>query len=351
MSAPPQTPAGPKLLRKGQFLMREGEMGNLAYLIQRGSVEVFVKRDEQRIQLATLGANEIVGEMALIDRLPRSANVVAIEDTVIIPIDLSKLRLIMQTQPDLALLIIRVLVRKIRDINKLVTSGGRKSELEFWYRICTVAEQWGILMNHLPEGNPSARPLPEIISKVMSMPIGEAMRIINVLKQAGLAVNAGRCFGTEIIQDRLSLFLRTYEKQFRDDSTEKQQDPTQIEALVSNVIVDLVAKQEALPGGNAGQVVNPAFGAAARVVKLANLLKTLLSAPILMDFGHQEREALIRSALLRLQRSGLIERDPPTSEEVTLHVSGLMEKAKVADSVPAEFNEIKQILLSSSSNK
>src|SRR5439155_8195331 len=44
-------------------------------------VEVFDSRDSHRVALATVGAGKCVGEMSLMDERPRSANVVALEDT------------------------------------------------------------------------------------------------------------------------------------------------------------------------------------------------------------------------------------------------------------------------------
>ncbi len=62
---------------KNTPLLREGEVSNEIYLILRGKVAV-VKNDQQ---LATLESGAVIGEMALIDRSPRSASVVTLEDS------------------------------------------------------------------------------------------------------------------------------------------------------------------------------------------------------------------------------------------------------------------------------
>jgi CRP-like cAMP-binding protein len=64
----------------GTLVMRQGDPGNCAYLIQSGRVKVFVEQDDKRIELAKLDAGQIFGEMALIFDDPRSASVQAIED-------------------------------------------------------------------------------------------------------------------------------------------------------------------------------------------------------------------------------------------------------------------------------
>jgi CRP/FNR family transcriptional regulator, cyclic AMP receptor protein len=68
-------------LREGEILFERGEAGDGCYWLRRGvaAVSVVSANAEQRI-LAILGAGAIVGELAMIDGLPRSATVTAIRD-------------------------------------------------------------------------------------------------------------------------------------------------------------------------------------------------------------------------------------------------------------------------------
>ncbi len=53
---------------QGQYVLREGEDGDCAYIIRRGEVEVVKKNNNgQEVVIAILGANEIFGEMCLFD--------------------------------------------------------------------------------------------------------------------------------------------------------------------------------------------------------------------------------------------------------------------------------------------
>lgn len=65
---------------KGNIIIKEGDNQAQAYLIQSGTVGVFTIRDGKKIELAVLGKGEIVGEMALISDVVRSASVEALED-------------------------------------------------------------------------------------------------------------------------------------------------------------------------------------------------------------------------------------------------------------------------------
>ncbi len=65
---------------KGNIIIKEGDTHAQAYLIQSGTVGVFTIRDDKKIELAVLGKGEIVGEMALISDVVRTASVEALED-------------------------------------------------------------------------------------------------------------------------------------------------------------------------------------------------------------------------------------------------------------------------------
>lgn len=67
------------MLREGHTLFERGDIGDGCYWLRRGVLKVCVASQdgEQRI-LAILGAGAIVGELAMIDSLPRSATVQAV---------------------------------------------------------------------------------------------------------------------------------------------------------------------------------------------------------------------------------------------------------------------------------
>lgn len=65
----------------GTLIMKQGEKGNCAYLIQSGAASVYTEHDGKRVELAQLELGQIVGEMALVFDEPRTASVQAIEDT------------------------------------------------------------------------------------------------------------------------------------------------------------------------------------------------------------------------------------------------------------------------------
>ena len=68
-----------KEFKRGDVLFKEGDVGKEMYVIQAGKVNITKKvRDTEKI-LATLGAGEFLGEMAILNNKPRSAGAVMAE--------------------------------------------------------------------------------------------------------------------------------------------------------------------------------------------------------------------------------------------------------------------------------
>jgi putative peptide zinc metalloprotease protein len=63
----------------GQILVRQGEQSDSCYLLRSGSVEVLVADEQGTHTVATIGAGNVVGEMAMLTDAPRSATVRATE--------------------------------------------------------------------------------------------------------------------------------------------------------------------------------------------------------------------------------------------------------------------------------
>lgn len=70
----------------GESIFHEGDVGDDAYLIEHGRISITTQRDGQECVLATIEQGEMFGEIALIDRLTRTASATAIEDATLIRI-------------------------------------------------------------------------------------------------------------------------------------------------------------------------------------------------------------------------------------------------------------------------
>ena len=110
----------------GQFIMRQGDTGVGAFIIRSGKVEVLQERDGKEVTLATLGPGDVVGEMSLLDEFPRSASVRAKEPTTALGIQRWHFRGILQSHPQLAVALLPILSRRIRNAEgTLPTAAAR----------------------------------------------------------------------------------------------------------------------------------------------------------------------------------------------------------------------------------
>ena len=71
----------------GDIIMRQGEAGESAYIIESGFVEISIKNlDGEELTVATRSSGAIIGEMSLIDSAPRTATVTARENCTLLEI-------------------------------------------------------------------------------------------------------------------------------------------------------------------------------------------------------------------------------------------------------------------------
>jgi CRP/FNR family cyclic AMP-dependent transcriptional regulator len=98
----------------GETIVAKGAPAKEMFLLRKGKVAIKVG-DETVEEIASGG---IFGEMALIDRSPRSASAVAIEDCEVIPIDERLFIILVQDAPYFALDVMRVLAERIRKMNQ-----------------------------------------------------------------------------------------------------------------------------------------------------------------------------------------------------------------------------------------
>ena len=72
--------------QSGDQIFQEGDIGDCAYLIENGSVDISTRKGKKFFRIAILQEDELFGEMALIDNAPRNATVVALEKTCLVRI-------------------------------------------------------------------------------------------------------------------------------------------------------------------------------------------------------------------------------------------------------------------------
>jgi CRP/FNR family transcriptional regulator, cyclic AMP receptor protein len=96
--------------RAGQKIFREGDPGDLMYVVRDGQVDLHVKGQ----LVDALGPGGVLGEMALIEHAPRTATATAKTDCTLVPIPEKRFMFMVQQTPHFALQIMRVIAERLR---------------------------------------------------------------------------------------------------------------------------------------------------------------------------------------------------------------------------------------------
>ena len=108
-------------LSAGETLFNAGEPGESLYVVRSGEIELFIKDTAgQRIPLAMVGVGEVFGELALLDRSPRTATAIAMADSTLLELDRDDLLLLFQSSPTAALHLLAALGRMTRKADELL---------------------------------------------------------------------------------------------------------------------------------------------------------------------------------------------------------------------------------------
>nr|WP_246433968.1 cyclic nucleotide-binding domain-containing protein [Spirochaeta isovalerica] len=104
-----------------QMIFREGDSGNQMFLIVEGEVEIRKKTTEKSTTtLATLKKGDFFGEMAMVERKPRSASAIAVTDCKLLALDQNAFMTLIEQNSDFAVRMIKVLATRLRRTNLLV---------------------------------------------------------------------------------------------------------------------------------------------------------------------------------------------------------------------------------------
>jgi CRP/FNR family cyclic AMP-dependent transcriptional regulator len=111
-----------KVYSDGEIIFREKEKGEMMFVIQAGKVDITKWTHSGEVTIASLGKGEVFGEMALFDKMPRSATAIAREDSRILTVDKRKFISSISRDPTLAFKILESMSQRIRRINNEFTS-------------------------------------------------------------------------------------------------------------------------------------------------------------------------------------------------------------------------------------
>lgn len=117
------------IYQAGEVLFWEGEDGDAMYLIRSGQVMVLKGDLDAPAVLGLRGPGEIIGEMAMLEKQPRSASNIVLQDARLLRIDRAGFQQLTSAYPEISMNIMATLSARLRDADNVRTSaleGGRR---------------------------------------------------------------------------------------------------------------------------------------------------------------------------------------------------------------------------------
>lgn len=107
----------------GKLLMRQGDPADAAYLIIEGDVEIVLETPAGQFTVATLGANDIVGDMGILSNAPRAATVRAKDRVIALRISKEPFMRMVREFPSMAVSIMQELAQRLEATNRQLSGA------------------------------------------------------------------------------------------------------------------------------------------------------------------------------------------------------------------------------------
>ena len=165
--------ANPVKLAADQVLFLAGDPGDSCYRVELGLLKVtMVSRSGIERILSFIGRGGIVGELSIIDGLPRSASVVAVRDTALSRLTRAEFDAFAERHLELYKSMITLLTQRLRETNVAALLGAScRCEVALPSR----CSNWRIILGEMSDrtasslstksGRATSRPWPELLAK------------------------------------------------------------------------------------------------------------------------------------------------------------------------------------------
>ncbi len=99
--------------KAGQMLFKQGEMGDAAYIVLAGTADILVDTPDGPLRVAQLAENEIIGEIAILCDIPRTASVEAATELTTLKITKELFFRMVMDFPEMGVEVMRVLAHRL----------------------------------------------------------------------------------------------------------------------------------------------------------------------------------------------------------------------------------------------
>jgi len=114
-----------RVYHSGQIVFREGEPGDVMYLVERGSVRIWRGTADDPLEIGVIPQGGVFGEMAIFDGKPRMASASAAEETVLVQINGDKVRAALHKADPIIPKLIQVILDSARNLAQQLEEAKR----------------------------------------------------------------------------------------------------------------------------------------------------------------------------------------------------------------------------------
>jgi CRP-like cAMP-binding protein len=188
-------------LKKGELLFAEGENSRAMYFIKSGMIRIFKKKGDSSIEIDTVRAGSVLGELAFLDGNPRSASGEALTDCELMEISGPTFQNVLANMPDWLKILLKTVVGRLRTastrIRQLETAStafdysekdGKRSAHYVYLtpnEVLKIAS--GLLLVGSRAGtNIKVGLLQRYVNQIMGVPVAKITTFLDVLGQVGV---------------------------------------------------------------------------------------------------------------------------------------------------------------------
>jgi len=115
-----------QLFASRSLICREGDPGSTLFIIVSGRVDVIITTRKRENIIASRGPGEFLGEMAILESMPRSATLRARGEVRVLVIEGEAFNAILLDRPEVSISVLRHMSSRVRQLNEKigVTTGG-----------------------------------------------------------------------------------------------------------------------------------------------------------------------------------------------------------------------------------
>lgn len=114
---------------KGEILFNEGDEGEEAYVIKEGQIQIYKTVAGREVHLALRGPGEVIGEVSLLEAVPRTASGRAQEDSLLFVITHEQLDRLLSASPSAAITMLHTVTARLKSSEQMLQQSERLAQL------------------------------------------------------------------------------------------------------------------------------------------------------------------------------------------------------------------------------